>query len=426
MYKCMICEKMFKTSTALVSHLTHPKSSCKTNVKEYYDTYLRRLDEGLCKFCGVETSFRGITLGYPYNLCKYCKTKDPETIKKQKESRDKTYKQRKIDNGYFNLPEICEICKEQGLEKRFKTKAGLARHVNNFHKVKPKDYYDKYLKSNDEGICQITGEPTTFINLTLGYHKFLGRGINSRDIEVKKKKENTLLNNYNVTNLVDANSEKRIASFKQTCTDRRELQNKRLELISILRKLSIDQTDKTQCQICGIRFDSLRSLSIHIMKLHNILIKDYYDMYWKERGEGICPIMKLPTRFISLQDGYYQYLGLGSYSKTDEFKESVSGSNNYNWNPNREEVYSPYTEKFSNKEYRFQIRTSQNNTDPLTGELLQANAHLHHIDYNKQNDSRENLIFLNPISHVKTNANRKHWTNLLTKINEIFTTSQNK
>lgn len=35
---------------------------------------------------------------------------------------------------------------------------------------------------------------------------------------------------------------------------------------------------------------------------------------------------------------------------------------------------------------------------------------IHHIDYNKQNNSTFNLISLCPKCHMKTNFNRKHWT----------------
>ena len=40
----------------------------------------------------------------------------------------------------------CEICKNEFKDKQ---------HITRFHKISLKDYYDKYLKREDEGICLI-------------------------------------------------------------------------------------------------------------------------------------------------------------------------------------------------------------------------------------------------------------------------------
>lgn len=45
---------------------------------------------------------------------------------------------------------------------------------------------------------------------------------------------------------------------------------------------------------------------------------------------------------------------------------------------------------------------------------------LHHIDYDKTNNRRKNLIFLCKSDHSKTNYNREYWKKLLRKINEII------
>ena len=56
----------------------------------------------------------------------------------------------------------CEICK-----KEFKDK----QHITRFHKISLKEYYDKYLKQENEGICLCCGEKTKFYNLKRGYSK---------------------------------------------------------------------------------------------------------------------------------------------------------------------------------------------------------------------------------------------------------------
>ena len=121
-----------------------------------------------------------------------------------------------------------------------------------------------------------------------------------------------------------------------------------------------------------------------------------------------------------------QYMNLFSRdeSKLRKLYEATSqrmlGENNPLWNPNREQVFTPYTEKFFDQIYRNQIKREQNYVDPITEEVLTKKAHLHHIDYNKQNDSRENLIWLNLSTHVKTNGtrrNREKWQKTLQEVN---------
>ena len=69
--------------------------------------------------------------------------------------------------------------------------------------------------------------------------------------------------------------------------------------------------------------------------------------------------------------------------------------NSYRWVEDREQRFAPYTEKFRDQYFRNQIKKEQKNIDPITEDPLSESANLHHIDYDKQNDERINLIFLN-------------------------------
>ena len=50
------------------------------------------------------------------------------------------------------------------------------------------------------------------------------------------------------------------------------------------------------CQICGKICKN--KLYNHVVRIHNIQIKDYYDKYIKLDTEGICPICNKETKFI--------------------------------------------------------------------------------------------------------------------------------
>ena len=44
------------------------------------------------------------------------------------------------------------------------------------------------------------------------------------------------------------------------------------------------------CKLCDRQFESLRSLGLHLSHSHkNITHKEYYDLYMKKEGDGICP-----------------------------------------------------------------------------------------------------------------------------------------
>jgi hypothetical protein len=60
----------------------------------------------------------------------------------------------------------CEIC-----GKEFKNYKTLGRHLRT-HKITSKEYYNKFFKKKDEGVCPVCRKETSFINLRKGYCKF--------------------------------------------------------------------------------------------------------------------------------------------------------------------------------------------------------------------------------------------------------------
>ncbi len=315
MYKCKLCRREFESVTRLVSHLTHPKSKCKISIKEYYDRFLRKQDEGICQFCGRETAFASISKGYINNVCKHCRNKIPEAKLIRKKNYQKKRNERKIEkeeikrkSGYYELPVYCEICKKNGIDKRFKHKHGLAKHISQKHTdIKIKDYYDKYFKKDDEGICLVTGKQTNFINLVEGYFKYYGKGTCSADKKIKQKKENTIKKNYGVLNPALVNKNQRIKKYKKTVNDRKNLIYWQRKFIDTLRLLTINHNNKSQCQICGKLFFSIGSVSLHVKRGHKISVENYYNFFFKKDNEGTCPISNLKTTFDCLERGYYKY-----------------------------------------------------------------------------------------------------------------------
>ncbi len=64
----------------------------------------------------------------------------------------------------------CQIC-----NILFKSKRTLNAHLFNDHQLKPKEYYDKFIKKESEGFCGFCNKQTGFRNTTYGYKKMCSR-----------------------------------------------------------------------------------------------------------------------------------------------------------------------------------------------------------------------------------------------------------
>lgn len=61
----------------------------------------------------------------------------------------------------------CLIC-----NKEVKNYKGLSSHLRQTHKIKSQEYYDTYLKQENDGVCLTCNNKTTFQNIKNGYAKF--------------------------------------------------------------------------------------------------------------------------------------------------------------------------------------------------------------------------------------------------------------
>lgn len=74
----------------------------------------------------------------------------------------------------------CKIC-----NKEMKSNQGLVKHIQSSHNIKAKDYYDKYLKQPEEGICPVCNKETPFLTLGKGYQKHCSTRCSQLDPETK-------------------------------------------------------------------------------------------------------------------------------------------------------------------------------------------------------------------------------------------------
>jgi hypothetical protein len=88
------------------------------------------------------------------------------------------------------------------------------------------------------------------------------------------------------------------------------------------------------------------------------------------------------------------------------WRKNHSGEKNYNWKGGISDT--PYGKDFTNKLKRA-IKKRDNYKCKICGNP--NSLHVHHIDYNKQNNKQINLITLCKSCHMKTNGNRGYWKN---------------
>lgn len=75
----MICEMCNTSYENLSSHIWQ---SHHIKIKIYYDTYIKRENEGICPICNKETTFLGLNKGYRIYCSKKCASNSPEVIVK--------------------------------------------------------------------------------------------------------------------------------------------------------------------------------------------------------------------------------------------------------------------------------------------------------------------------------------------------------
>lgn len=112
----------------------------------------------------------------------------------------------------------CLIC-----NKECKNNNGLGIHIKKYHNITSKEYYNLYLKQNNEEICPVCGSQNNFININIGYSRTCSVSCGQKHIETKLKKEKTNIAKYGKStplitkeNLKNSHSKLAMAKKKQT------------------------------------------------------------------------------------------------------------------------------------------------------------------------------------------------------------------
>lgn len=245
----------------------------------------------------------------------------------------------------------CQIC-----GKTFNDFALISAHIRHIHKLKIKDYYDKYF---NKIICIMCNDnEAVFRTLRYGY---LDRCHSCLNKYKKKKAKKEYLNNIEVIKNVLLKrkeflkklSKKEVEEEKMLCqicltnfSSRREVGKH----ITRYHKISLEEyhrycfdindeykcrkcghpkelidwvsgyknkckgkdhfkntDEKLKCCICGMWCSTKQAFSFHILKEHKIKYKDYYDRYILKENENKCRLCNHETTFLNIHEGYTKY-----------------------------------------------------------------------------------------------------------------------
>lgn len=111
MEKCKICGKEFKSPRSVSTHLRHQHKDY--TAKAYYDKFLKKNGEGICKECGKETRFYNMTVGYAQFCSNECTLRSDLT----KEKTIKTNLERYGTKCTFQAESVKEKIKKTNVER---------------------------------------------------------------------------------------------------------------------------------------------------------------------------------------------------------------------------------------------------------------------------------------------------------------------
>jgi len=259
----------------------------------------------------------------------------------------------------------CEICK-----RNFNILLSLQRHFSQAHKITSKEYYDTYLKKDDEGICYC-GEKTRYKNISIGYHEFCSTKCVSNDKDILDRRRKLTEGNNHWTRRCGKGPNK--GKTYEEIHGLEKSEKLKANLSNIFSKRYVGENNP----FFGRKHTSENMKKYRTHKLG----KTYEEMYGKEKAEII---------------------------KNKQRKEIKP--KNY---------HTEYDAKFFDVGFRQQILKEQTYLCGICLSKLKGRykKNLHHINYIKKDNRRRNVIYLCVSCHTKTNYNRILWKKYLRLLN---------
>ena len=134
---CQICNKEMSIK-GIGPHIT---KTHKMSMQEYYDTFLKKPEDGICVVCGKPTNFYSITTGYARTCSYRCGTLDPKAKEKYKQTCIKKYGVESSNQSEEVKKHMRQACKDkygvefhwQSQQNKDKIKESYKKHYGTEH-----------------------------------------------------------------------------------------------------------------------------------------------------------------------------------------------------------------------------------------------------------------------------------------------------
>ena len=213
---------------------------------------------------------------------------------------------------------LCEICKIEFENNKF-----LASHIRFQHKMATKDYYDKYLKSENEGICACPGcnNLTKYYKLHKGYAKYCSSKCQRADPLSKEKLNQTMLEKYGVTNNFIRPEIIRKAHTEKSEELRKQTNLKKYGVENVLQSQQvINKSKQTNLKKYGVEYGCMTSQCREKLRSPDIQIKKSQTM---TEHFGVSNNLSRPEVQQKIKESHIQHFGK-YYLATDENRKKCN------------------------------------------------------------------------------------------------------
>lgn len=251
--------------------------------------------------------------------------------------------------------EKCKIC-----GKEFMSVGGLQLHVSQTHKLSSKEYYDSFLKKENEGFCRVCGKPTRFYSLSQGYAQYCCRKCSDSSVEKHRRASET----WHRNNSAESVNEK----VKKTKFERYGNENYN----------NSDKTRSTNIEKYGV--DNVSKSADVKQKIRETKKDRYDDENYNNRDKARKtnlerygsenPYLFGSEEFLNtLIDRY----GVENISQLDEYKKKISKANRENAQERLEKIRQTCNEKYG-KDYA-------NQSEIVKDKIKSSNQEKRNVDY---------------------------------------------
>lgn len=202
----------------------------------------------------------------------------------------------------------CQIC-----NREVKNLLALSTHIQFKHGNKKKEYYDLYMKKEDEGFCKVCNKPTNFRIFSTGYEIYCCKECEKLDYSDRMKNQNPMMIQVSKDNQKKTNQKRYgVNSTMQTQDvlekrNRQNLEKYGVKNVSQLKEI-MDKSNKSRSETCMKEHGVPHYFMVPEVqeKIRNTFMKKYGFPYAIQNQDVFLRNQKSGCRAKKYRDLYYR------------------------------------------------------------------------------------------------------------------------